>query len=57
MKNFLLPFILLLSVVFITSCNKESASVKVKKENLETAKKRDVKISEGAAEIKFDITE
>ena len=57
MKNFLLPFILLLSVVFITSCNKESASVKVKKENLETAKKRDVEISKGAAEIKFDITE
>ena len=57
MKKLLLPFILLLSVVFITSCNKESASVKVKKENLETAKKRDVQISKGAAEIKFDITE
>ena len=34
MKKILLQFILSLSVVFITSCNKESASVKVKKENL-----------------------
>ena len=55
-KNFITVY-LSLSVVFITSCNKESASVKVKKENLETAKKRDVEISKGAAEIKFDIIE
>lgn len=57
MKKLLIPIILSLSVVFILSCNKESASVKVKKENLETAKKRDIEISKGAAEIKFDITE
>ena len=57
MKKLLLTFILSLSVVFITSCNKESASVKVKKQNLQTAKERDVEISKGAAEIKFDITE
>ena len=49
--------LLALSVVFFTSCNEGNASSKVKKENVDTAKKRDTEISKGAAEIQFDITE
>ena len=45
-----------LSVVFFISCNEGNASSKVKKENVDTAKKRDTEISKGAAEIQFNIT-
>ncbi len=39
------------------ACNKGNASSKVKKENIESAKKRDTEISKGAALIEFDKTE
>ena len=49
--------LLVLSLVFFNSCKEDNASEKVKKENIITAKKRDVEISKGSAEIEFDITE
>ena len=57
MNKLITTSLLVLSVVFFTSCNEGNASSKVKKENVDTAKKRDTEISKGAAEIQFDITE
>ncbi len=57
MKKIFIASVLALSTVLFVSCDKGNASSKVKKENLESAKKRDVEISKGAALIKFDKTE
>lgn len=45
-----------LAVVVLISC-KENTTSKIKKENLEIAKQRDYKMSEGAAAITFSKTE
>ena len=57
MNKIVTSSLLVLSLVFFNSCKEGNASVKVKKENIITAKKRDVEISKGSAEIQFDITE
>ena len=57
MNKLITTSLLALSVVFFVSCNKGNASSKVKKKNVDTAKKRDIEISKGAAEIQFNITE
>ena len=57
MRNIFIIAALALSTLVITSCKEGNASSKVKKENLESAKKRDVEISKGAASIEFDKTE
>ena len=56
MKKILIASVLAFSTVLFISCNQSSASSKIKKENLDSAKKRDVEISKGAAVIKFDKT-
>ena len=55
MNKLITTSLLALSVVFFTSCNEGNASSKVKKENVDTAKKRDTEISKGAAEIQFNM--
>jgi len=57
MNKIVTSSLLVLSLVFFNSCKEGNASGKVKKENIITAKKRDVEISKGSAEIQFDITE
>jgi len=57
MNKLITTSLLALSVVFFISCNEGNASSKVNKKNVDTAKKRDIEISKGAAEIQFDITE
>ena len=57
MNKIVTSSLLVLSLVFFNSCKEGNASEKVKKENIVTAKKRDVEISKGSAEIEFDITE
>jgi|TARA_B110000908_G_scaffold141867_1_gene169777 hypothetical protein len=57
MNKIVTSSLLLVSLVFFNSCKEDNASEKVKKENIITAKKRDVEISKGSAEIEFDITE
>ena len=57
MNKIVTSSLLVLSLVFFNSCKEGNASAKVKKENIITAKKRDVEISKGSAEIQFDITE
>tara|TARA_R110002073_G_scaffold8207_2_gene45719 strand:- start:2234 stop:2698 length:465 start_codon:yes stop_codon:yes gene_type:complete len=56
-KIFIASVLALSTVVFVSCGDKANASAKVKKENLESAKKRDVAISKGAALIQFDKTE
>ena len=53
-KNIILS--LLLMGLFTVSC-KDNAAVKVKKENIDIAAERDVKIKIGGAKISFDKTE
>ena len=57
MKKIFITSVLALSTMIFISCNEGNASSKVKKENVKEAKKRDVEISKGAAEIQFDRTE
>jgi|TARA_B110000503_G_scaffold106044_1_gene158316 hypothetical protein len=57
MNKIVTSSLLVVSLVFFNSCKEDNASEKVKKENIITAKKRDVEISKGSAEIEFDITE
>ena len=57
MNKIVTSSLLVLSLVFFNSCIEGNASGRVKKENIITAKKRDVEISKGSAEIQFDITE
>lgn len=58
MKKLFIASVLALSTVLLVSCgDKANASAKVKKENLERAKKRDIEIKKGAASIQFDRTE
>ena len=45
MNKLITTSLLALSVVFFTSCNEGNASSKVKKENVDTAKKRDTEIN------------
>lgn len=54
MKKIFIASVLALSTVLFISCSETNASSKVKKENLDSAKKRDVEISKGAASISFD---
>lgn len=48
--------VLILTITFY-NCNKSNASEKIKSDNLENAKKRDVDIKNGAASVSFDKTE
>lgn len=57
MKKIFIASVLALSTVLFISCSETNASSKVKKANLDSAKKRDVEISKGAASISFDKTE
>lgn len=52
MKKLAIAFIL--SAGVLVSCGKENAALKVKKENLENAAKRDISISAGAPVVSFD---
>lgn len=54
--KFHVKFLALLVVFTLFSC-KENISSKIKKENLEVAKKRDYKMSEGASALTFSKTE
>lgn len=56
MKKIVTTSLLVLSTVLFVSCKEENASSKVKKENIDSAKKRDIEISKGSAEIQFDQT-
>tara|TARA_R110001632_G_scaffold152588_2_gene270264 strand:+ start:1597 stop:2058 length:462 start_codon:yes stop_codon:yes gene_type:complete len=57
MKKIVATSVLALATVLFISCGEGNASSKVKKENVDTAKKRDVEISKGSAVIEFDKTE
>lgn len=57
MKKTLSTSIFALLTIFFISCNEEKPSLKVKKENVKSAKKRDIEIKKGSAEIQFDQTE
>ncbi|CAI8366731.1 MAG: Uncharacterised protein [Flavobacterium sp. SCGC AAA160-P02] len=57
MKKRLTISLLVLSTILFISCKDENASSKVKKQNINSAKKRDIEISKGSAEIQFDQTE
>lgn len=57
MRKIFIASVLALSTVVFISCNEGNAASKVKKENLEKAKERDVESSKGAAVIEFDKTE
>ena len=54
MRKIVLVSLAVLFALSFTSCNEGNASSKVKKENLESAKKRDSEINKGFAAIKFD---
>ena len=54
MKKIATAIAFVLSAGILISCGSENAASKVKKENIESAKKRDVTISAGAASISFD---
>lgn len=56
-KNIILFAFIVSSALFIACGNKGNASTKINKENLETAKNRDVSIKKGAALISFDNSE
>ena len=55
MKN--LVFITVISIGLLTVSCKDNAATKIKKENVETALKRDAEIKVGGAKISFDKTE
>lgn len=57
MRKIFIASVLALSTVVFVSCNEGNATSKVKKENLEKAKERDVESNKGAAMIEFDKTE
>ena len=57
MKKISILLIFVIALGAFTACNNSNATEKVKKENLDSAKERDVKIKEGAASISFDKTE
>ena len=57
MKKLVIASVFVLSAALLTSCSEGNAADKVKKENLESAKKRDIEIKKGAALITFDQTE
>jgi len=57
MRKIFIASVLALSTVVFVSCNEGNAASKVKKENLDKAKERDVENSKGAAVIEFDKTE
>ena len=57
MRKIFIASVLALSTVVFVSCNEGNAASKVKKENLDKAKERDVETSKGAAAIAFDKTE
>ncbi|NVJ87885.1 MAG: DUF1573 domain-containing protein [Flavobacteriaceae bacterium] len=50
----ILTAIVLVSSIVLTSCKNNDATSKINADNVETAKKRDVKINSGAAEVTFD---
>lgn len=54
MRKIVLASAVALSTLFIASCKDGSPTVKIKSENVEEAKKRDVEISKGSAVIEFD---
>ena len=57
MKKSLVTSLSILLTIFFVSCKEGNPSSKVKKENVESAKKRDIEINKGSAEIQFDQTE
>lgn len=54
MKKIAVAIAFILSTGILVSCGKDNAASKVKKENIESAEKRDVSISKGTASISFD---
>ena len=54
MKKIAVAIAFLLSCGILVSCAGENAASKVKKQNVESAKKRDVAINAGSASISFD---
>ena len=54
MKKIAVAIAFVLSCGILVSCGGENAASKVKKENVESAKKRDVAINAGSASISFD---
>ena len=54
MKKITYVLALLFISCLVISCNKSNPAAKIEKENLETAKSRDVAIKEGAASVTFD---
>ena len=57
MKNILVIISFTLTAIFFISCKEANPSSKVKKENIESAKIRDIEINKGSAEIQFDQTD
>lgn len=56
-KTIILSAIIASSALFVACGNNSNAAAKINKENLETAKDRDVAIKKGAALISFDSSE
>ena len=54
MRALIPALIITLSTAFVVSCKDRKPTAKIKSENIEKAKKRDVEISKGSAVIKFD---
>ncbi|WBX74411.1 DUF1573 domain-containing protein [Tenacibaculum pacificus] len=54
MKKIAIAIAFVLSTGMLVSCGQNNAASKVKKENVESAEKRDVSISKGTASISFD---
>lgn len=54
MRKLIPALVIALSTVLLVSCKDGKPTVKIKSENIEKAKKRDVEISKGSAVIEFD---
>ena len=54
MRKLIPALVIVLSTVLLVSCKDGKPTVKIKSENIEKAKKRDVEISKGSAVIEFD---
>lgn len=57
MKKITILFAFIISATILTSCGTSNATEKIKKDNLENAKFRDIEIKKGVATIAFDATE
>ena len=57
MKKITILFAFLVSASFFVSCADGNAKAKVSKENLDSAKSRDLEIKKGSASVGFDVKE